>query len=309
MITQFSAELAINSRDLVGEGPVWNEAEKRALWTDNAVGIIHEAEFRGESGWRETRRWNLERPVGAAIPRTRGGLVVVGGTEVLLLDDAGKITPLATIDADPNAVSLNDAKCDRKGRLWVGTAAQDFSSRIGALYRVDPDGTVATVLTDVVISNGLDWSPDGSVFYHIDSFTRSVCAFDLDLTPGTIRNRRHIITLPAGVGSPDGMTVDRDGCLWVAIFGSGEVRRYSPDGEILACVKVSAPCVTSCAFGGSDGGDLLITSAAVRLPEPVLSVIGLTADMANLAARAPGAGGLFVCRPGCSGNRVALFAG
>jgi sugar lactone lactonase YvrE len=303
------ATLAIDSRDTIGEGPAWDGAGKRFLWLDNAVGLVHEARPGTQGGLREGQRWNLGRVTGAAIPRVKGGLVVVAGTEVLTLNEAGDVSVFARIDADPKIVKLNDAKCDPQGRLWTGTYAHDFRPGASALYRIDPDGTVTTMLEDVGLSNGMDWSPDGGTFYYIDSFTASVDAFDFDAARGTISRRRKIVALPASEGGLDGMAVDREGCLWLAVFGPGEVRRYSPDGNLLVRVEVSAPAVTSCAFGGVDGGDLLITSASLRIPDPVLPIIGWTVEMADKAATAPGAGGVFVCRPGVTGKAATPFAG
>jgi sugar lactone lactonase YvrE len=206
-------------------------------------------------------------------------------------------------------VRFNDAKCDAQGRLWVGTMAHDFTPDLCALYRIDPDGTVATMLKGVGLSNGLDWSPDGRTFYYIDSVTASVDAFDFDSARGAISRRRHVVTIPASEGGLDGMAVDREGCLWLPIFGPGEVRRYSPDGTLLMRVELSAPAVTSCTFGGADAGDLLMTSASLRIPDPVLKIIGWSEDMADKAATAPGAGGVFVCRPGVTGKPATPFAG
>jgi sugar lactone lactonase YvrE len=303
------AKLAIDSRDTIGEGPAWDGAGRRFLWTDNAVGVVREARFDGQSGWREGRRWNLNRLTGAAIPRVKGGLVVVAGTEVLTLNESGDISTLSCIDADAKLVRLNDAKCDAQGRLWVGTMAHDFTPGIGALYRVDPDGMVTTMLNDVGLSNGMDWSPDGATFYYIDSMTSSVDGFDFDAVRGTISRRRQVVPMPPSEGGLDGMAVDREGCLWLAVFGPGEVRRYSPNGKLLMRVEVSAPAVTSCAFGGVDGGDLLITTASLRIPDPVLPIIGWTVEMADKAAAAPGAGGVFVCRPGVTGKAATPFGG
>jgi sugar lactone lactonase YvrE len=303
------ATLALDSRDTIGEGPAWDGVGGRLLWLDNAVGLIHEARPISGGGWREGRRWNLDRVTGAAIPRVRGGLVVVAGTEVLTLSETGDVSVFARIDADPTIVKLNDAKCDPKGRLWTGTYAHDFRPAVSALYRIDADGTVTTMLENVGLSNGMDWSPDGRTFYYIDSFTAAVDAFDFDPVHGTISRRRKLIPLPASEGGLDGVAVDREGCLWLAAFGPGEVRRYSPDGRLLMRVEVSAPAVTSCAFGGPDGGDLLITTASLRIPDPVLPIIGWTVEIADKAATAPGAGGVFVCRPGVTGKPATPFAG
>jgi sugar lactone lactonase YvrE len=308
MATRIKAKLAIDARDQIGEGPTWDTARERFLWSDNELGVVHEAKRDGAGGWRESRRWNLGRPTGDAIPRGKGGLVVVAGTEILTLGEEGEIVCFARLGADASLVRGNEVKCDSRGRLWVGTRSSDFSPGRGALYRVDANGAVTTMLENVTLSNGLDWSPDGSTFYYIDSPTFSVDAFDFDPVRGAISNRRSVLTFKPNEGAPDGMTVDSEGCLWVALFPSGQVRRYAPDGTLLAFVEISAPSVTSCAFGGSDGGELFITSAAMRLPDLFLT-FGFSAEVVGNAHTAPGAGGVFVCRPGMTGKPATPFAG
>jgi sugar lactone lactonase YvrE len=303
------AQLAIDSKDIIGEGPMWDAAAQRLLWMDNAVGTVHEAKATPHGSWLETRKWTLNRVTGMAIPRKNGGLVVMAGTDILTLSDAGDVSTFATIPADPNKVKLNDARCDPQGRLWTGTYAHDFTPGISALYRIDHDGTVTTVLEQVGLSNGMDWSPDGKTFYYIDSMAAEVAAFDFDPTRGTLSRRRKVVHFPATEGGLDGMTVDSEGCLWLADFGPGEVRRYSPEGRLLTTIKVSALAVTSCAFGGAGYRDLFITTAALRIPDPVLPIIGWTPEMADNAANSPGSGGVFVCRPGVAGHPETPFAG
>jgi sugar lactone lactonase YvrE len=305
------AVLSIATRNLVGESPVWDAARQRFLWLDQFGGTIHEAR-RGSAGdWHESRSWQLSRPLGGLVPRQQGGLMLGSGTEILSFEEESGATRLFTsLDADPAEVMLNEIKCDRLGRLWAGTRGTDVRSHgLGALYRVDPDRTVTRVLTDVSVSNGMDWSPDGETFYYIDSPTFTVAAFEYDPTAGTLKNRRTLLTFARGASAPDGMTVDREGCLWVAIPGTGQVRRYSPYGKELTQVLVSAPVVSSCAFGGADERDLWITSAAIRLPDEVLEIIGVTAEQAQAWATAPGAGGAFVCTPGPRGYPATPFAG
>lgn len=315
-IVRQRAQLALDTRDSIGEQPLWDAVKQRLLWCDNAIGVIHEAKSDQQGGWYESRRWTLGKHIGAAIPRAAGGLVVMIGAELVKLDDDGNITPFARFDADPNLTVPNDARCDARGRLWAGTFGADLlaasgnvAAPRGALYRIDADGTVATMLEDVTLANGLDWSPDSSTLYFIDSHLLSVDAFDFDLARGEISNRRNVVTINRGEGMPDGMTVDSEGCLWVAVLGSGEVRRYTPDGVELSRVEISASGVTSCGFGGPDRADLFITSASVRLPAATIAMYGFTVAMAESAATAPGAGGLFTCRPGVAGQPLTPFAG
>ena len=305
------AALGIATRNLVGESPVWDAAQQRFLWLDQFGGTIHEARRAGTGGWQESRSWQLNRPLGGLALRQQGGLLLGTGTEILIFDEESATTQtFVRLDADPAEVMLNEIKCDRLGRLWAGTRGIDVRQHgVGALYRVDPDQTVTRLLTDISVSNGMDWSPDGRTFYYIDSPTFTVAAFECDPTAGTLKNRRTLVTFARGASAPDGMTVDREGCLWVAIPGTGQIRRYSPDGAELMQVHASAPVVSSCTFGGPDERDLWITSAAIRLPDEVLSIIGVTAEQAQTWATAPGAGGTFVCTPGPRGYPAVPFAG
>jgi sugar lactone lactonase YvrE len=315
-LTALKATLAVDCQDIIGEGPAWDLPRERILWCDNSVGLIHEARSNGPNSWYETRHWALNRPIAAAVPRSAGGLVVASGVEFLTLSDTGDICSIARLDADPRSVKLNDAKCDSRGRLWAGTRDLDFgvpgrkiTPGRAALYRLDPDGAVVKMLTAATLCNGLDWSPEGSIFYFIDTYSRTVDAFDFDIDQGGISHRRNVITLHSDEGLPDGMTVDRDGNLWVAIAGAGEIRCYTPEGSLLARVSVATPTVTSCAFGGNAGTDLFITTARVRLPAIALSGLTQGFSLEVGASREPGAGGLYVCQPGLSGLPAHEFSG
>jgi sugar lactone lactonase YvrE len=310
------AMLAVESHDIIGEGPAWDESQRRILWCDNSAGVIHEAKAHGTNAWNETRHWSLDRAIAAAIPRTAGGLIVASGVEILSVSDAGAVRTFARLNADPKTVKLNDAKCDARGRLWAGTRDADFglhgraiSAGRAALYRIDPNGAVQTLLTGVTLGNGMDWSPDSRVFYFVDTYRRSVDAFDFDIERGQLSGRRNVVTLYGDEGLPDGMAVDARGNLWVAIPGTGELRCYSPQGVMLARLEVPTPTVTSCAFGGSAGADLFITSARVQLPKTALSGLthGLSLEPGDFPD--PGAGALYVCQPGVTGAPAHPFAG
>jgi sugar lactone lactonase YvrE len=299
------AELAIDARDLVGEGPIWDAEAQRLLWVDHQRGVVHEARSEG-SHWRETRQWQLAQHIAAALPRARGGFAVVGATCIDVLDSSGRAIPFAQIDADPDRERLNDAKCDRRGRLWAGSLAVDFRRGAAALYRIDTDGSVHTVLKGLTLANGLDWSPDDSTFYLVDTATLSIHAFDFDSDRGMLANRRTLITIERGAGGPNGLTVDRTGCLWVALTGGGAVRRYSPQGEALSQIDLPTAGPTSCAFGGPGCAELFVTSRSGKMPDIAVE-LGIRPEMQDCTGA--GAGGLYVCRPGISGAAATPFAG
>jgi sugar lactone lactonase YvrE len=192
---------------------------------------------------------------------------------------------------------MNDGKCDPAGRFWAGTMPFDPApgSQSGAMYRLDKDFQVTKVLSGVTLTNGLDWTLDGQHMYYIDSMTQGVDVFDFDPATGNLANRKRLITIAPEQGLPDGMTVDAEGGLWVALHGSGSVRRYMPDGRVDRVVRVPPTMVTCCAFGGPDLTDLYITT--------------MSFGMSDEAKRAqPLAGALFKCRPGVRGRPPNRFA-
>ena len=299
------ADLAVRARDLIGEGPAWDTRGQRLLWVDQERGLVHEARAE-RSGWTETRRWGLERRLAAVLPRACGGMIVAGGNEVFALDECGGTAPIARLDIERGRARINDAKCDPQGRLWAATLTADFEPGASALYRIDPGGRVERVLDGITIGNGLEWSPDGAFLYFVDSLTLSIDRFLFDGGSGTVSDRKTLVAFARGDGAPNGLTVDIDGNLWAAATGAGEVRCYTPDGRLVRRIRISTPGATSCAFGGPDGDHLFITSLGRRMPDVARS-IGLTEAM--MTNDGPGAGALFVCRPGVRGRPATAFAG
>jgi sugar lactone lactonase YvrE len=189
---------------------------------------------------------------------------------------------------EPPGTQLNDGKADPQGRFWAGTKHLEGEHAIGSLYRLGRDGRAVRVLDGLTVSNGLGWSPDGATMYHVDSPTRRVDAYAFDPATGAVEGRRELVSFPPDAGLPDGLTVDEDGHLWVAFWGGGALRRVAPDGRVVEEIAMPASLVTSCAFGGEDGGDLFVTSARVGLTD------------AELRDR-PLAGAVFRLRPGVRG--------
>lgn len=207
---------------------------------------------------------------------------------------------VAFVNRDDPSLRMNDGKVDPAGRFWAGTMAYDERSAAGALYRLDADYMVHEMLTEVTISNGLDWSDDGRFMYFVDSGAHSIDRFDFDVERGAISNRTTIVTIPDSSGLPDGMTLDAEGALWVAIWNAGVVHRFAPDGSLLAIVEVPASQVTSCSFGGMDLGDLYITSGTEA---------DSAADKRKLIGNEPESGSVFRCRPGVHGRPPHRFKG
>jgi len=268
----------------LGEGPYWVPEDDCLLWVDIEGARLHRTYFPAKETVTDS-----PGPVSAAFPAVGGGILIAGGAALTLLFPAerGGQWVARTIADTParDGIRFNDAGVDPAGRVWVGSMHVTEAEPLGELYRLDPGGRLNPVVKNVTVSNGLGWSPDGSRLYYADSPLRRVDVFDYDPATGEAFSRRTFADLSAAEGVPDGLTVDADGCVWVAMWGGSALRRLTPDGEPDAVLPVPVSQPTSCAFGGPDLADLYITSARV----------GLTED--QLAAQ-PLAGRLLHVRPG-----------
>jgi sugar lactone lactonase YvrE len=284
-------EVILRARAAVGEGPVWDERTNTLIWVDIMRHAVHV--FDPASG--SDRAVDVGQPVGAAALREGGGLVLALRDGFALMDASldGDIRWIARVEDDIPTNRMNDGKCDAAGRFWAGTMAFDVTPGAAALYRLGPDGSVTRALSDVTLSNGLDWSPDNRTMYYIDSPTHRIDAIEFDLESGRLGERRPLITIPKEVGLPDGMTVDAEGGLWVALHGGGAIHRYTSEGHLDQVINLPVKHVTCCAFGGSDYGDLYITSMTYNLP----------------VDDQPLAGSLFRTRPGVRGRPSFRFRG
>jgi sugar lactone lactonase YvrE len=275
---------------VLGEGPVWVPRESALFWVDIKGLKIFRLDVRGNLA-----EWPTPVRVGSLAPRKSGGFI--GGTEdgIAAIDpEAGRFDILFNPEEDRPGNRFNDGKLDRQGRFWAGTMDDGEREAGGSLYRIDDDLSWHTVDRGYRVTNGPAFSPDGKLMYHNDSARQLTYVFDL--TDGQPANRRVFLQFKEGEGFPDGMTVDAEGCLWIAFWDGWCVRRYSPAGEWLETVRMPVARPTSCAFGGLDLDQLYITSASIGLDE---------------AARQmqPNAGGLFMVTPGVRGLGDAPFAG
>ncbi|WP_432157973.1 SMP-30/gluconolactonase/LRE family protein [Streptomyces sp. bgisy153] len=256
-------EVAVRAEAELGEGPTWDPVRGRLLWLDILGARVHT--YDPVTGRRTVR--TTDQHVGAVKPGADGGLVLNLRDGVALL---GPDDSLRWLHHEPvPGRRANDAAVAPDGALWAGTMRYDEAPGGGTLSRLTADGTVETVLDDVAVSNGIGWSPDGRLMYYIDSPTRRVDVFDHD--GGRVANRRPFVEVETGEGFPDGLTVDADGCVWVALWDGGAVRRYTPGGALDRVIELPTPRVTACAFGGPGLTDLYVTTARVGLgaPHPV----------------------------------------
>lgn len=288
------AHLVLDARATLGEGPLWDPVERRLRWVDILASRVHAFDpATGLDTWID-----VGSHVGTVANRAKGGLMLAqraGFTRI----DPGSTTPVPVAEpADhPAGNRFNDGKCDPAGRFWAGTMAYDCTPGAGALYRLDPDGRITVLARGFTIANGLAWDLHRARFYHIDSPTGCVFAWDYDHAAGTIANRRVVIRTGPQDGSPDGMAMDVEGKLWVAHWGGSQVVRWDPEtGAALERIQVPATQPTACAFGGERLDTLYITSAREGLAPEQL-------------ARQPHAGGLFAVRPGVCGMHASPFAG
>jgi len=282
-----------NARSLLGEGPCWDSRDQVLYWVDILKPALHR--FNPATGEDEARA--MDSMVSLVAPRSRGGLVVAAQNGIVQLDfETGRRIPFAHPEEARPANRYNDGRCDRRGRLWVGSLDMGTAPNRGSLFRVDPDGNWQRMDSGFTISNGIGFSPDDTSMYFVDSGRRTVYVYDFDVERGEIAHRRPFIELADGQGSPDGLTVDAEGFVWLAIWDGWTVIRYDPDGRVAMRVPLPVPRPTSCCFGGPDLRTLYITSASVRLPEQAL-------------ADAPLSGALFACVPGVSGLPETPFAG
>jgi sugar lactone lactonase YvrE len=267
------------------EGPVWSPRWGGLRWVDMLAGDVLSLATDGT-----VRRRNVGRIAAALRPRQGGGAVIAVERGFTLEEADGTLTPLLDV-WDHHEMRMNEGGCDPDGRFWCGSMAYDQAPDGAALFRLDPDLSVRVELEGVTISNGLEWSPDGSMAYYADTATHQVDVFDYDRDAG-LSGRRPFVRMDDDE-RPDGLTVDSTGAVWVAMNGSGTVRRYTPAGALDGEVRLPTAQVTACTFGGPDLDQLFVTTSREGM--------------------APGddpiAGSLFRADVGVTGRPVREFAG
>jgi sugar lactone lactonase YvrE len=273
------AELVLDAKATLGEGPAWDAKTQTLYWID----ILEKRIYAGTELLAE-----LDDLIGCLAPRKNGNLIL--GTRRGFADlepVTGKSTVLATLN-EPANNRLNDGKCDPAGRFIAGTMDMDEKVPAGSLYSYDGNQT-QVLLKNITISNGLAWSPDYKTFYYVDSPTREIQAFDYDLATGQIANSRIAIRVPPSLGWPDGMTSDTDGNLWIAIWSGAQVSIWNPNtGKMLEQIAVPALHTSSCVFGGPDMNELYVTSARGRVSQAELAKYPLSGGLFKIETRVQG---------------------
>ena len=285
-------DLALDCRAELGEGPIWDYRSGLLLFVDINGHQVHTLDpssaAHGTVGVGEY--------VSAIALAAEGGYLVALQHDIARFDlEQGAGDRVCSVERERRDTRFNDGYVDPRGRFWAGTMSLEKKPGQGALYRFD--GGAAKMVDRVTTSNGIDWSPDGRLMYYIDTGTRRVDVFDFEMETGAIANRRALITIDDADGKPDGLILDEEGFIWVALWQGGAVRRYSPAGQLVQQIDLPVSCPTKCAFGGANLDELYITSARTLL----------TAD--EQKRREPHAGSVFVCRPGVRGRRATPFTG
>ncbi len=264
-----------------GEGPIWDPLVGCLRWVDMLRGDVLTLAADGS-----VDRLRVATVASAVRPRRGGGLVVAVERGFALIDADGSIRTLPQIWDDPT-VRMNDGACDPQGRFYCGSMAYDEAPGRGSLYRLDPDDSATVVLTGLTISNGLAWTSSGLEALYVDTPTRCIDVLAFDPDAGTFRERRVLAKIDADHGMPDGIALDEDGAVWVALWEGGAVHRYLPDGSLDAVLELPVRNVTACALAN---GDLFITTSAQ-------------------GDSSPAAGAVFRAAVGVGGAPIGSFAG
>lgn len=285
-------ELVIDSKSELGEGAIWNAKTGELLW----INIVGEVLNFYNPKTENNKEMFTGQMIGTVVPTTTGDVLVALQYGIYRFDrNTGTKKLIVDPEEDLTNNRFNDGKCDPAGRFWAGTMSLKNEKNAGALYRLDADSSIHKMVDKVSISNGIAWSQDKTKMYYIDTPTQEVVCYDYDDKTGEIRNKKVAIEIPQKIGSPDGMTIDSEGNVWIALWGGSAVACWNPEsGELLQTIKVPAKNVTSCAFGDDDLGTLYITTARTDTSDEELK-------------KYPFAGGVFKTRPGVFGVKAFSF--
>lgn len=265
----YQAELVLDLQAVLGEGPHWDESLEILYWVDILGKKLHAFDTKTE----ENNTFQFDQYVSAVVPGKAGRFLLAMEHGIYQYDiHQNNLTFITNPEENLPHNRFNDGKCDPAGRFWAGTMAMDGKLEQGSLYRLDEKKKITQMLANVSTSNGLAWSPDNKQMYFIDTPTREVTTFDYNNEHGDISFQKIAVKIPEGMGSPDGMTIDQEGMIWVAHWGGARITRWNPlTGKLLDQVHIPAKNVTSCAFGGKNLDELYITTARDGLSESELS--------------------------------------
>lgn len=283
--------VVVDGANILGEVPLWSPSRKLLFWID----VRRPAFYYCSPTSGKVQIIRLPEPVGSFCETSEGRLLLALKSGLHFLNfESGILEKWMDLEPQLPNNRLNDGKCDRQGRFWVGSMNDGDRIASGSLYSVRGNGEVAAHLSNITIPNSLAWSPDGRKMYFTDTPTRKIFVYDFDVDDGIPYNPRVFRDMTDHAGRPDGATVDAEGCLWSAEIHAGRVVRYTPDGRLDLAIALPVSGVTSCAFGGDHFETLYVTTATQGLSE-------------QQRKEQPLAGGLFAMNVGVSGVAEALF--
>ncbi len=256
-----TVDVPFHHRHELAEMPHWDAARQRLCYVDINHGTINELDV--TTGERTVI--TLTAPLGFAMPVAGSGLRVCGeGTDLVAVDASGSELGRLAVEPGRDDNRMNEGKPDPRGRLWFGTMSKNRHVGQAALYRFDEGGL--TTIRAITTGNGTDWDVERGRMYHVDSPTQRIDVFDYDVATGEVENPRTWAAIDPGDGLPDGLTIDSEGCVWLALFQGGAVRRYDADGNVMVDIALPTPFVTCPAFGGDDLSTLFVTSSQHKIP-------------------------------------------
>jgi sugar lactone lactonase YvrE len=292
-MTRSSPLACTTEQTQLGEGARWDDRYRELLHVDILAGRIYRDKINDDGSLSQVRTHEVSGTVGAIAPIANDeGWLLAADRSITYLRPTGELRLVA--DIAPEGTRMNDAACDPQGRFWAGTLGNDQQPGGGSLYRLERTGRTEVMRDGLTISNGLGWSPDSRTMYLADSGPGVIHAFSFDPERGTITDDRLLVDVPEEIGSPDGLTVDSNGDLWVAIYGGGRIQRYSPEGQLCEELFLPAEQTTCCAFAGPGLHWLYVTTATENWSDEQRS--------AN-----PGAGLVYMFETDATGQPAAPF--
>ena len=257
------AETLYASQCILGESPMWHAERKCCYWADIENGVLFEYSWL----FKTTRTWKFNKRLGLVREGKANQLILGLDAQIAKFDlVTEELTHLTSIELPTSGNRCNDGACDSLGRLWVGTMDLQHKKDAGSLYMVDHTLEIHRKVSNTSISNGIAWSPDNKRLYYIDSPTQVVRSFIFNEPSGGILFEKNVIQIPSEMGTPDGMSIDEEGMLWIAHWGGFGVYRWNPNnGKLLDKINLPVPQVTACAFAGENLDQLVITSARENL--------------------------------------------
>lgn len=287
MTTATAIACAAPSQDILGESPLWCEQTQSLLWIDIDRATLHRLHM--ASGRRDTFHFAARSLGSLALRHQLGSVLLALDTSLLTFDlGSGQLTPLCEVEPTTSNTRLNDGRCDARGNFWVGTMDNGLAAPAGSFYRAGADGSVVRQFGDVIVSNTVALSPDQAKLYFSDTRRYVTWAFDLNAEDGTLSNRRIFVDHRERKERPDGACVDREGALWVAMFGSGRVDRYTQDGHLDRSIALPVTNPTCVCLGGPGLRTLFITTARKFLSAEQLALEPLAGSVLAVEVDVPG---------------------